>query len=141
MKIDATAILAIYGSILATIVFLWDIIKYIYDKPRLRVKVNHLFKVSPLGCTEHKLGIKVANVGKRTVTVVASGFKFAPALPDGNMATVYDLELPKELHEGQSHTSYASPSEIPQNQVMYGWVRDATGSIWRSKKWPLRSKK
>jgi hypothetical protein len=137
VKIDATTILAFYGSILATIVFLWDIIKYIRDKPRLRVKVNHRL----LGGTEHKLGIEVANVGRRTITVVASGFKFAPALPDGNMATVYDRELPEELHEGQSHTSFASPSEIPQNQVMYGWARDATGSIWWSKKWPLRSKK
>lgn len=137
MKIDATTILAFYGSILATIVFLWDIIKYIRDKPRLRVKVNHRL----LGGTEHKLGIEVANVGRGTITVVASGFKFAPALPDGNMATVPDQELPEELQEGQSHTSFASPSEIPQNQVMYGWVRDATGSIWWSKKWPLRSKK
>ncbi len=85
------------------------------------------------------VGIEMANVGKGTITVVASGFKYAPPLPDGNTATIFDPNLPKEIHEAQSHTSFAEPSEVPTDQVVYGWARDATGRTWRSKRRPLRS--
>lgn len=139
---NATTILAIYGSVLATIVFLWDIIKHVRDKPCLKVKANHYGLIDPLGVKTHKLGINMVKVGKGMIKVVASGFKSAPPLPDGSMVTVVDYELPKELHQGQDHTSYADPSQIPEDQeVVCGWVRDATGRIWQSKKWPLRLKK
>jgi len=137
---SAITILAIYGSILSTIVFLWDIIKYLHDKPCLKVEVGHHMLVGP-GAKEHKIGITMANIGKRAITVVASGFKFDPPLIDGSMSTIYDPQLPKELNEGQGYTSYSNPTQIPQEQVVYGWVRDATGRIWLSKKWPLHSKK
>jgi hypothetical protein len=140
LKIDVTAVLAIYGSLLATIVFLWDVIKYICERTRLKVEVNHHILTGP-GESKHRLGIKMANVGKGTITVVASGFRFSPPLPNGNMATIADPDLPVELNEGQSHTTYAEPSQIPQGQVICGWGRDATGRTWKSKKWPLRSKR
>ena len=140
MKIDATTVLAIYGSLLATGVLFWDILKYRHDKPRLKVKVSHDVLIGPQG-VELKLGIKMANVGKGMIAVEASGFKLVPQQDGRNTATLYDLNLPKELQEGQSHTSFANPSQIPKDQVVFGWVRDATGRTWQSKKWPLRSKK
>lgn len=85
------------------------------------------------------LGIEMANVGKGTITVVASGFRYVPPLPDGNTATIADPNLPMQIHEGQSHTSFVEPSEVPTDQVVYGWARDATGRTWRSKRRPLRS--
>ena len=137
---DVTTILAIYGSALSTIVFFWKIFTYLRDRPRLKVRVDHHALLGP-GVREHKLGIKMVNVGKGKITMVASGFKYAPPLPDGSMGTIVDPDLPKELDEGQPHTSFADPSGVPQDQVLYGWVRDATGHIWKSKRWPLRTKK
>ena len=138
MKLDTTTLLAFYGSALATIVFLWDIIKYGQHRRRLKVTVRHHVLMGP-AARKHMLGIEMANVGKGTITVVASGFKYAPSLPDGNTATIFDPNLPKEIHEGQSYTSFEEPSEVPTDQVVYGWVRDATGRTWRSKRRPLRS--
>jgi len=140
LTIDVTAALAIYGSLLATIVFLWDVVKYIRERTRLKVEVNHHFLTGP-GESKYRLGIKMANVGKGAITLAASGFRFSPPLPNGNMATIADPNLPVELSEGQSHTTYAEPSQIPQDQVIYGWGRDATGRTWKSKKWPLRSER
>lgn len=139
MKLDVTTVLAVYGAVLATLVLVWDIIKFRRDKPRLKVQAGHHMLVGE-GTTEHKLGINMSNVGKGKITIVASGFKFLPPLPNGNMATIYDVGLPKELDEGQSHTSYAQPLQIPEHQVVYAWVHDATGREWLSKKWPFRRK-
>ena len=139
MKINITTILAIYGSVLATIVFVWDIIKVAREKPRLKIEVAHHILAGPQE-TKHRIGIKMANVGRGTITVEASGFSLSPPSPKGNTATLYDLELPVELHDGQSHISYAKPDQIPRDRIVYGWVRDATGRTWKSKKWPLRSK-
>ena len=138
MKLDTTTLLAIYGSALATIVFLWDIIKYVQHRRRLKGTVHHHVLVGPTA-RKHLLDIEMANVGKGMISVVAFGFKYAPPLPDGNTATISDPNLPKEIHEGQSHTSFAEPSEVPTDQVVYGWVRDATGRTWRSKRRPFRS--
>lgn len=132
--------LAIYGSVLATIVFLWDVIKHIREKPRLRVKVNHRVLLGSAK-QEHKLGIDIINIGQGIAHIVASGFELSPPLPNGSMATVFDPQLPKELPERQCHTSYAIPSEVPEERIIYGWARDATGRIWYSKKWPLRVRK
>ncbi len=134
---DVTAYIAIYGAVLATIVFLWDLIKYKKDKPCLKVEVRHHILSNRIK-TEQKLGIQMANIGRRPITVVASGFEITPPLPEGNMMTVLDPGLPKELREGQSHTTYANTSEISEQQILFGWVRDATGRNWKSKKWPLR---
>jgi len=112
VKDAATLYIAIYGSVLATIVFFWDLIKYKRDKPRLKVKVGHHILGNRL-TSEHKLGIDMVNIGKRPITVVASGFKFSPPLPDGSMMTVLGPGLPKELREGQGHTTYAKPAEVP----------------------------
>jgi len=137
MNIDFTAILAVYGAILATVVLLWDVVKYVRDRPGLMVKVDHHVLVGPQ-LSEHKIGIYMVNTGKRPLTVVASGFRLSTQAEE-NIATVMDPTLPKELAEGQSHTTYANPNEIEVNKILFAWARDATGREYRSKKRPLRS--
>jgi hypothetical protein len=105
MNLDITTILAIYGAVLATLVLVWDIVKFVRERPRLKVEGGHHVLMGE-GSTEHRLGIKMSNVGKGKITIEASGLKFLPPLQNGNMATIYDVGLPKELDEGQSHTSY-----------------------------------
>lgn len=139
MDIDITTGLALYGALLSTIVFLWNLRRNLRDRAKLIVEADHHVLIGPLH-RDHKLGIKMVNKGRRPLTVVASGFRLSTQ-SDENMVTVLDPTLPKELTEGQSHTTYANPMEVEANMVLYAWTRDATGRIYRSKKWPLRSKK
>jgi hypothetical protein len=137
MHLNLTTILAVYGSVLATIVFLWEIYKYIRDKSRLKINVDHHILVG-VAKKEHKLGVKLVNIGGQSIFVESAGFKLKPPLDNGNMATIFDPSLPKEIKAGQNHTSHANPDDIPSDRILYGWVRDATGKIWKSKKWPLK---
>lgn len=133
-----TLYIAIYGALLSTLVLLWDIIKYYGDKPSLRVQANHRVLAGPR-VSERKIGIDMINKGKRPITIVASGFKLDTE-SDKNMATLFDPNLPRQITEGQRHTTFANPDEIAPNKVLYAWARDATGKEYRSKKYPLKLK-
>lgn len=133
-----TLYLAIYGAILSTLVFSWDILKYYKDKPKLRVSANHRALIGSYK-SERKIGIDMINEGKRPITIVASGFKL-DIEPDENVVTVLDSQLPKELHEGQRHTTFVIPEELNASKILYAWARSATGREYRSKKHPLRLK-
>jgi hypothetical protein len=129
-----TFYVAAYGAVLATLVFLWDIVKYQRDKPRLRVEANRRVLVGPK--SELKIGIDMINSGKRSVTIVASGFKLDTENQE-NIATVYDINLPTEIREGQRHTSFVNPDTVDTSKILYAWARDATGREYHSKKRPL----
>jgi hypothetical protein len=133
-----TLYLAIYGALLSTLVFLWDILKYYRDKPNLRVETNLRMLVGPLA-SEMKIGIDMINEGKRPITIVASGFKLDTE-SQKNVATVYDINLPAEIHEGQRHTSFVNPDTVDTEKILYAWARDATGREYQSKKRPLQLK-
>ncbi len=130
-----TFYVAAYGAVLATLVFLWDIVKYQRNKPSLRVEANHRMLVGPR--SESKIGIDMINAGKRPVTIVASGFKLDTESQE-NIATVFDINLPTEIREGQRHTSFVNPDTLDTSKILYAWARDATGREYRSKKRPLR---
>lgn len=87
-----TAAVALYGAVLSTV-------NCLRGMRRLRVTVHHHVLVGPVA-RKHMLGIEMANVGKVTITVVASSFKYAPPLPDGSTATIADPDLPKEIQQG-----------------------------------------
>jgi hypothetical protein len=88
---------------------------------------------------EHKLGIEVFNKGRRSLTIVASGFRL-DTQSDENTATAFDDALPKELAEGQKHITYVNPTDIETHKILYAWVRDATGRTYYSKKRPFKAK-
>jgi hypothetical protein len=129
-----TFYIAVYGAGLATLVFLWDIVKYNRDKTKLRVEANLHALVGPK--SEIKIGIDMINDGRRPLTIVASGFKLDTDAP--NVATAYDINLPIELNEGQKHTSFVNPNSVDITKVRYAWARDATGREYHSKKRPLK---
>ena len=128
--------IAIYGAILSTLVFLWDIRKYYKDKPKLRIEANHRALIGPLK-SERKIGIDIINESSRRLTIVAAGFKLDTE-SDENMATVYDPNLPIEIGDGQRHTTFVNPNTIDPENILYAWARDATGKEHRSKKHPLK---
>lgn len=136
---NITTYIAIYGAVLSTLVFLWDVIKHLKDKPDLQVEAGYHALVGQLP-SELKLGIRMINKGRRPITIVASGFKL-DTKSNENMVTIHDPSLPKEITEGQNHITFANPDEIDSNKILFAWVRDATGRVYRSKKRPLPSKK
>jgi len=130
-----TTFLAIYGAVIATLVFVWDLIKYFKDKPQLEVRVNPHALIGPL-TRESKIGIEMVNTSRRPITIVSSGFELD--IPtDENIVTVLDPNLPVQLSEGQRYITYANPKEVDWEKIRCGRVRDATGRIYRSKKYPL----
>lgn len=133
---NSTLYLAIYGAALATIVFGWDVVKYLKDRPTLQVKTNLRILLGPLG-SENKIGIDMINKGKRPITIVASGFMLDTDPSEPNMATIIDTSLPKEIFEGQSHTSFVDFDSVRLTKVLYAWARDATDKEYFSKKRPL----
>ena len=139
MNQNFTSLLAIYGAVLATIVFVWDIFKYFGDRPNLRVNAYRDIRAAALLSDSQTYPIVVlamVNIGKEPLTVVASGFRLGTE-SDDNTITLPDADLPKELTQGQRHTTDVSPDDIAAYKILYAWVRDATGKVYRSKKHPL----
>ncbi len=134
---DITIYIALYGAILATLVFIWDIIKTIKDIPKIIIKANIHFLVG-LKTNIRKKGITVINRSRRPVTIVATGFRIITKSND-NMATILDTKLPIELTEGKSHTSFLDSNEISGNKIYYAWARSATGKLYISKKHPFKN--
>jgi len=140
VNFDWTILLAIYGAVLATMVFSWDVIKYMREKPTLKVETHRCQISGLLNPTNNLPRVKIAisNTGKAPITVVASGFKL-DTKSDQNTITVMDPFLPKELTQGQNHSTYVNPGEIVENTILYAWARNATGRVYRSKKHPFPS--
>ena len=130
-----TFYVAAYGAVLATLVFLWDIVKYNRDKAKLSVEAN--VRVVAGLTSQVKIGIDMINNRKRPLTIVASGLKLDTDGP--NVVTALDINLPIELGDGQRHTTFVDPDAIDTTKVLYAWARDATGREYRSKKRPLKS--
>lgn len=137
---DITTILAIYGAVLSTMAIGWNIYTHFDKGVRLKVSTNWYVRVYA-GNTITMLGVKAINTGHRAMTIVASGFELSPPLLDDSTVVIYDGYLPKRLDEGQEHISYLEPADLPTERIKYAWMRDAEEKEWRSKKWPLRTKK
>ena len=131
-----TLYLAFYGALLSTLVFLWEILKFYKDRPKIRVETNLRMLVGASGSAQ-KIGIDMISDGRRPVTIVSSGFKLDTDSHE-DVATVYDINLPVEIHEGQRHTSFVNPSTLEGHKILYAWVRDATGREYHSRKRPLQ---
>jgi hypothetical protein len=131
-----TIYLAVYGAFLSSLVFLWEIVKFYKDRPKMRVEANIRLLIGASGSAQ-KIGIDMINSGKRPVTIVSSGFKL-DVESQANVATVPDMNLPLEISEGQRHTTFVNPGTLEGRKILYAWARDATGREYFSKKRPLQ---
>lgn len=137
MNPESQTILALYGAVLSTIVFIWNIIKYLREeRADLRVEVNYTGHHS---LSRAEVSIKAINMGKRPLTVEQCGF--ALSHPSDREILIEDKDLPKELTEHQAHVSIYEWSAFERYQIFFVWVRDSTGRKWLSKKWPLCNRK
>ena len=113
------------------------LIKRRIDNGTVRVKTNLGVQLGFMASREPQLFITIIKKGRRAVTITASGFRLEiPNQP--NIVTIIDRDLPRELFDGQSHTSYIDMAKVPFTKILYAWARDATGREHRSKRRPFK---
>jgi len=76
---DAKDLIGMYGACVATIVFIWDIAKWFFQKPRLRIEIRTDMALDPSGLildqknaySHDKKGIavEIVNIGKIPITL------------------------------------------------------------------------
>jgi hypothetical protein len=130
--------IAAYAAILSTLVAAWNIWVYFQDRPELEVGCTPGGHKTIDGRVTPGISIRMANSGKRPLTIVASGVMLDTGSPE-NIASIYDPGLPVESTQGRQHTTHVFPDQVDAGKVRYAWARDATGKVYRSKDWPLRS--
>lgn len=124
------------GTGVAAMTFLRTILR---DRTRLRVSAGPKVLCSYVGYAIPFIGIEVANVGIRPVTIVASGFEVGSC----QHATLPAMNLPAELTEGKSLTCLADYRDGEVRSICArgtrAWVRDALGNYHFSKWFKLAS--
>ena len=66
---DSTRFVAWWGAALSTVVFLWDIYKYLTSGPRLRFSVHTDLIIMPSYDQKHYVQTEVTNYGDRSTTL------------------------------------------------------------------------
>jgi hypothetical protein len=132
----ATDVLAIYGAILATAVAAWDIAKFVFERPRLRVSCYVGATAVPgVGVTERGLLVySIANTGGKPIVVNTVG----GALRSGSyfMLVSQTVTLPMTLQPGESKVI---PSPMPEDigEVTKFIVHDGLGKEWKASVKPV----
>jgi hypothetical protein len=129
MNVTLTDLLAAYAAVLATGLAVWDVVKYLLDRAKLRVTcyVAEIF-TSGVGRTERNLlAYNIANVGGKPIVVTTIG----GSLRSGKHFMILQDALPKTLQPGEAVTLTGQmPEDI--EAVEYFIVHDALGTKWKA---------
>jgi hypothetical protein len=131
-----TAIIAVYGAVLATLTF---IVQQRDRRPRISVSVSYGTPVYGSQLGDQMVLLTATNPGHRPVTLVGAGF----FLPDGRQLIMPSPlavpALPCELNEGKSCQVFMSIPGIVERVgpriSLVGFFRDALGTTHRSSRW------
>lgn len=127
-------IVAIYGAVLSTVALTWNIISYLFDKPKIVPKWSIAFIGLLENNPQHIFSIGFSNPTRHRVVISSAGISFKDK---------YDMHLigaqdgfPKVLLQGDSHTIYRDIDIIKRGLDEHGspnyiWVRDATGKTYK----------
>jgi hypothetical protein len=127
-----TQVVAWWGAILATIVFIWDVIKWKLAGPKLRLRVNCNMKTMNMPLYEGRTLIvaDVVNCGDRSTTITHLGFRYYRNLWDRVVGALFrrilkqdrteivildpnpSLSLPHELQPGKMWDGLADQEEL-----------------------------
>lgn len=123
--------------------FGWKLIKYLRDKPILKIDVKfgpslHTMGDMPVGEPKQCLQVAITNIGSHPVKVSMVGGKWKQARSDGDRFTIIPTSgLPKLLTPGDSHTEiYCKPEQlgILAADLEQIWVRDSAENYWYADK-------
>jgi hypothetical protein len=75
-QFNPTAVVAWWGAILSTVVFLWDIYKYRHAGPKLRIGINAGMLMVPSADKRTFVVTEVMNIGDRPTTLTNLGLAY-----------------------------------------------------------------
>ena len=132
---EITTYIAIYGAILSTIAIVWNIIKDINNRVKVKVTASVGFATWRDGRpTKETYSFEAVNVGKRVVTLNASGIRIEN---NQEMQFIENCDLPKKLNEGDKVYFFRYMDEfypeIKDHKPEYLWFRDTKGKYYKSK--------
>jgi hypothetical protein len=151
-----TTILAVYGALLASVMFGWNLFRDLGDRARLKLSANirkltvdtdgRFFAASPdlevqPSTDQLYVLLTVVNVGRRPIQWEGWGGKYREPV-NGKMGfTITGRALPRMLNERESHREFTElEADLrPANdnvKKLYMW--DASGKEWKLSWWQLR---
>ena len=144
-NLSMTSLLAAYGAILSSIGLGWNLYRDLHDRARLKVvarirriaqnQLGQLFAVAPnlpvagVG-PQLFVSVDVTNVGRRPVRWDGWGGTYSKPVNGKESFVILPMQLPKMLHEGESHTEFTRDMHQNIKDVKRIFIWDAAGKKW-----------
>ena len=156
---NLTEFLAVYGALLATLGWGWNLYRDLLDRPRLQVSVRvrrigtgadgRLFSLHPdlqvEGASEQLYVVmSVVNVRRRPVLWEGWGGRYHKPVAGKKSFVVIARDLPKMLSEGETHSEMTTlePDLSPASENVKSLLMwDASGREWKLSRKGLRKLK
>ncbi len=133
-SMSLTFVLALWGTVLSTIVVTWNIYRGLQDRRKIRLG-PFLEALEPEDAPELCLKIIITNIGRRPVYVkdlfIMTSSRFKTRLRFSS--------LPKMLKEGEYHIISIKDLSILTPNIEYIFVCDSAGKKWKIKKKEVKS--
>jgi len=140
---SSTDIVAWSGLTLSVLIAIFDVYKYVNDKPKLKISTAYDKQIMAYNAygdlTDKETGktfwtVNVANVGNKPIILTDISFFRSDTNKTSILTKDYYGTINRyTLTPGDSHT-YTIPDElIPSNKTKEIQVRDATGNIFKRK--------
>lgn len=138
MQITITAnVVAWYAAILSTIVFLFEVYRYIKDKAKLKITYNTEQEIwgdkgnGQLVNLEKDTSfwtVNIANTGTKDIIIIQVGVEWKNRKGGGVISKDYTGSIQRfTLVPGDSKTITISEKLVSHQEVRNFWVKDATG--------------
>jgi hypothetical protein len=149
---DLTIVLAVYGALLSSITFGWNLLRDLSDRGKLKLELSIRKMTAPTGgriyatlpsmtlepVTEQLyLVLSVVNVGRRPMLWEGWGGKYFESVNGDTGFTIIGPNLPKMLNERESHREFTElvPGLMPNLKRLFIW--DTSGKKWDVSYWQL----
>jgi hypothetical protein len=156
MKLDMTALLAVYGAVVSSFVAGWNVFRDLRDRPsvKVRAKIGYIMTNSDgrqlfvaytwalrrgiVPGTQPLLKLTFTNSGRRVITLSMWGavLKAGSATP---LLFCPPLSLPKSLTEGESVDEFTTDLSVLDDKTKRIWVQDSTERSWYLPRHNLKS--
>jgi hypothetical protein len=140
-----TVFLAVWGAVLSSITFGWNLYRDLLDRARLKVEAQvrrivrspdgRWYQVKPdlgiAGASDQLFVVmNVTNIGRRPVQWQGWGGKHIKPERDKDSFTIVPTQLPKMLAEGETHSDLTRElmADVENIQSLFIW--DAAGKKW-----------
>ncbi|SRR5258708_6977159 len=136
-----TLIVAIYAAVISTMTGIAQVMNYRRDRDKIKVTVQRDMQMyGDLRFADMTLTIvKVANAGRRPVTITSVGFERLFPNKHGVFTTI-NPDLPYELTEGKYLVAQVNQAGLDFDVIQCWWATDAVGRTHRLNVAPWRKR-